>query len=384
MNMNSSLLGSLLGCVLTAVSIGSEPTGYSLPWIAGPLDNLPYVVRGDIQLQDGVLVLAPGGASLRSHGQLDDFELDLQWCCSAEDSGGGSIVVGAQADGHEAAETSGYAIDLAVGSAGRLVHEEELRPGMTVQAGQWNGLRLKVAGNSAELLVNGQSCWKIDDLPRRTGWLEFRSSPEASGHLSLREIRIVEANHRSLFNGTDLSCWEGAGSGASECWDVRDGMLFCTGKRGPWLRSMEEFDDFNLRLEYKLRPGGNSGVYVRVPANGNHHGEGAGIEVQILDDGAERYKSLKPYQYCGSLYAIVAAEPRVSRPAGAWNTLEIDCRQTAYRVVHNGIEVVNATAEQASELARRRVSGYLGLQNHSEEVDFRHLRIGPSMLPPSD
>jgi hypothetical protein len=84
------------------------------------------------------------------------------------------------------------------------------------------------------------------------------------------------------------------------------------------------------------------------------------------------------------LYAIVAAEPRVSRPAGAWNTLEIDCRQTAYRVVHNGIEIINATAEQAPELARRRVSGHLGLQNHSEEVDFRHLRIGPSMLPPVD
>jgi hypothetical protein len=311
---------------------------------------------------------------------LADFELHLQWCSRAE-AHGGSIVFGAQPDEQDEAGVSGTTIDLAPSSAGRLSDPQPLRPGVDVPAGQWNRLQLKVHGNSAELSINDQTCWKIDDLPSRTGWLEFRSGSGEDARLVLREIRVVEPHHRSLFNGVDLSGWETAGKGAEDCWEVRDGILLCTGKRGTWLRSVEQFDDFNLRMEYKLRPGGNSGVYIRVPASGNHHGEGSGIEVQILDDGADRYRNLKPYQYCGSLYAIVPADPRVSRPAGHWNTLEIDCRQMAYRVVHNGVEIINATAEQVPELATRRTDGYLGLQNHSEEVDFRHLRIGPSMLP---
>jgi hypothetical protein len=118
-----------------------------------------------------------------------------------------------------------------------------------------------------------------------------------------------------------------------------------------------------------------------VPEDGNHHGAGAGIEVQILDDAAERYKSLQPYQYTGSLYAIVPADPRVTRPAGEWNTMEIDCRGTAYRVVNNGVVVIQADENTTPELKQRLLEGFLGLQNHSEEVWFRHLRLGPSQQP---
>jgi hypothetical protein len=384
MNISLSLPAILLGCLFSAVSAAAEPAGYHLPWIADRIEDLPYAMQGDVSLQDGVLVLPAGGALLRSHARLADFQLDLQFRTAAEKDGS-RIVFGAQCDGDGGRESSGYAIDLAGATAGRLIDRADPQPGAAVQADQWNTLQLTVAGKTAELLINGQQCWKLEDLPLRTGWLEFRAGPENGAALELREIRIVEPDHRSMFNGTDLSGWEGAGSGEAECWDVRDGLLLCTGKRGPWLRSAEEHGDFNLRLEYKLKPGGNSGVYIRVPPGGNHHGEGAGIEVQILDDAAERYKNLKPYQFSGSLYAIVAADPRVSRPSGQWNTLEIDCNQTAYRVVHNGTEIINATPEQAPELGRRRIAGHLGLQNHNEEVYFRHLRIGPSMaaqLPP--
>src|SRR5204863_509284 len=81
---------------------------------------------------------------------------------------------------------------------------------------------------------------------------------------------------------------------------------------------------------------GNSGVYIRVPEDGKHHGEGAGIEVQVLDDSAERYRQIKPWQYTGSLYAIAPATIHVGKPAGEWNTLEINCRGKAYHVFHNG------------------------------------------------
>jgi hypothetical protein len=142
-----------------------------------------------------------------------------------------------------------------------------------------------------------------------------------------------------------------------------------------------------LELEYKLKEGGNSGVYVRVPADGKHHGDdGAGIEIQILDDNAERYKDLKAYQYSGSLYAITPAEPRVSKPAGEWNRMVVRCRGTNYEVQHNGQQVIKANTEQFPDLAKRNTSGYLGLQNHNEEVRFRNVRVRnlPAEDPPAE
>jgi hypothetical protein len=187
----------------------------------------------------------------------------------------------------------------------------------------------------------------------------------------------LEPGYRPLFDGQSLAGWEGAGQPAEKCWKVEEGLLVCTGEKGPWLRSLEEFDDFNLRLEYRLKAGGNSGVYIRVPESGNHHGDGAGIEVQILDDAAERYRTLKAYQYTGSLYAIAPAKSHVARPVGEWNTLEINCRGLKYHVIHNGVEIIAADETTFPELAGRRTKGHLGLQNHSEEVWFRNVRIGP-------
>jgi hypothetical protein len=185
-----------------------------------------------------------------------------------------------------------------------------------------------------------------------------------------------EVGFKPLFNGRDFDGWEGVTSEASSSWKVDDHMLVCTGHKGTWLRSKQQYDDFNLRLEYKLRPAGNSGVYLHVPADGAHR-EGGGVEVQILDDAAERYKNIEPGQFCGSVYKVAPATRHVSRPAGEWNTLEINCRGTSYRVTHNGVVIVDATDEIFPELKQRFVKGYLGLQNHDEEVWFRSLRIGP-------
>jgi hypothetical protein len=185
-----------------------------------------------------------------------------------------------------------------------------------------------------------------------------------------------EPGFRSLFNGSDLSGWEGVTSEAARSWRVADGAIVCTGEKGTWLRSRQQYSDFNFRFEYKLKPGGNSGIYVRVPADGAHR-EGGGVEVQLLDDAAERYRDIKPGQYSGSVYLVAPATQHVARPAGEWNTMEIDCVGTSYRITHNGVVIVDASAREFPELAQRFTTGYLGLQNHSEEVWFRNLRIGP-------
>jgi hypothetical protein len=188
------------------------------------------------------------------------------------------------------------------------------------------------------------------------------------------------AEFRSLFNGHDLAGWLAVGAGAGEDWLVRDGCLLCQGKHHSWLRSSRQYGDFRLALEYQVAEGANSGVYVHVPADGKHHRDRsslppAGFEIQILDDHASRYAGLKDYQYSASLYDIAGASPRVSKPAGEWNKLEIECVGLHVSVIHNGVRVVDARPERFPLLALRNKQGYLGLQSHNGVVRFRNLQI---------
>lgn len=195
------------------------------------------------------------------------------------------------------------------------------------------------------------------------------------GPFAFRNIRVTELDAKPLFNGTDLTGWEGASSPAETCWKVEDGAIVCTGEKGTWLRSVEQYGDFCLRLEYRVSPGGNSGVYVRVPKDGNHHGKDAGVEIQVLDDHHPKYANLQPYQYTGSVYAVAPAELHVGLPAGEWNRLEINVQGDHYRITHNGVVIVNADAQSHPMLAERLKQGYLGLQNHNTHVAFRNLRL---------
>jgi hypothetical protein len=187
----------------------------------------------------------------------------------------------------------------------------------------------------------------------------------------------------ALFNGRDLAGWIPVGKGAAGDWSVRDGLLVCKGKGHTWLRTARQYGDFHLSLEYQLSPGANSGVYVRVGTDGNHHRETssappAGFEVQILDDRAPRYAGLKDYQFSASLYDIAGASPHVTKPAGEWNALEINCAGMHVTIRHNGVRVVDATPDRYPLLKLRNRSGFLGLQSHNGVVRFRKLRIGPA------
>jgi hypothetical protein len=187
----------------------------------------------------------------------------------------------------------------------------------------------------------------------------------------------LEPGFRSLFNGKDLTGWEGSGKDVEKSWVVIDGTLRCTGKSGPWLRSKEEFGDFELRLEYRVTKEGNSGIYIRVPQSGSHHGKDAGVEVQILDDHSPKFQKLRPDQFAGSMYSVLAGSARVAKPTGEWNTLTIRCEGTKYQVIHNGTKIIDTDPTATPELGKRRVSGFLGIQNHNKEVWYRNIRIQP-------
>jgi hypothetical protein len=183
-----------------------------------------------------------------------------------------------------------------------------------------------------------------------------------------------------LFNGKDLSGWKQHDS-KPDNWSVEDGLLVCAGKGGGWLGTVRDYDNFVLRLEYRLTSGGNSGVYLRAPEKGWI--SRVGMEIQILDDNHPRYAHLDFYQYTGSIYHVVAPKQRAGKPAGQWNTLEIRAEGRQIVVILNGKKIVDADLDRCLKdpaVAREhtglaRATGRIGLQSHSERIEFRRLRI---------
>ena len=364
---------------VAAAAAAEEPTGVRYKLFNG--ENLDgWRVTGcQAGVEDGLLVIQEGDGLVRSDHQYRDFVLELDWRPRREEKWDSGIYIRSELPPEGKPWPKRYQINLKQGDEGNLIGVPEAKSSGLIKPGQWNHFKLTAIGPRAELEINGQPAWKTDQLEAGSGYIAIQVETPGGGQFEFRDMFVTELGYQPLFNGTDLAGWEGAGAEAEKCWKVADGLLMCTGEKGPWLRSKEQFGDFNLRLQYKLLPGGNSGLYVRVPEDGNHHGAGAGVEVQILDDSAERYAKLEDYQYCGSVYKIAPANEHVGLPPERWNTMEIDCAGPSYRVTHNGVVIVDATVEQFPELAERRLEGFLGLQNHSEEVRFRNLRIGSAM-----
>jgi hypothetical protein len=176
---------------------------------------------------------------------------------------------------------------------------------------------------------------------------------------------------------TGLIGWQQIG-GQQGCWHFDKGILYPEGEGGGWLSTTRPYDDFVLSLEFRVPPGGNSGVFLRAPQEGDP--AYTGLEIQILDDYAEQWRDLQPYQYTGSIYDVQAPSERASRPAGQWQKMVIVARGPRIGVLLNGLQVIDTDLtyyphklETHPGLQRER--GYIGLQSHSGRVEFRKIGI---------
>jgi hypothetical protein len=177
-----------------------------------------------------------------------------------------------------------------------------------------------------------------------------------------------------LFNGQNLDGWEGSLDG----YQAEDGRLVCT-KVGGNLYTSETYSDFVMAFQFKLSPGANNGLGVRTPRQGNP--AYVGMELQILDNPAEIYADLRPYQYHGSIYGVVAAERGHLKPTGEWNTQYVICVGPMIKVVLNGALIVDADLREDRPVDSRehpglqRREGHLAFCGHGSRVEFRDLRI---------
>jgi len=189
-----------------------------------------------------------------------------------------------------------------------------------------------------------------------------------------------EADFTPLFDGKTLAGWIGEGTKhftvESETMACQQG---CQGK----LLTEREYSDFVLRFEFKLTSGANNGLAIRAPQEGD--AAYAGIELQILDNSAEKYENLKDFQFHGSAYGIAAAKRGALKPVGEWNQQEVRCVGRTIKVTLNGQEILdidlekvapqNKTIDKKNHPGILRAQGHVGFLCHNDPVTFRNVRI---------
>ncbi|QDT10127.1 3-keto-disaccharide hydrolase [Planctomycetes bacterium K23_9] len=175
----------------------------------------------------------------------------------------------------------------------------------------------------------------------------------------------------SLFSGQDLDGWKHSGN-----WRVEDGVITRSGKGDSLVYEAAKVpDDFELRFDWKVGQGSNSGLYYRPTQ----------YEYQILDNGVHR-DGKNPRSSAASLYFCMQPSEDATRPVGQWNEGRVVCKGSVIQHWLNGKKVVGfdyndpkwrfnveMLKQRGGDLEAR--GAHIKLQDHGDPVWFRNIRI---------
>ena len=201
----------------------------------------------------------------------------------------------------------------------------------------------------------------------------------ASG--SSTQVAISDSDFVSLFNGKTLSGWKLVGQKGAGYY-VQDGDIVCPEGGGGNLFSEKQYEDFILRFEFKLEHGSNNGLAIRSPLKAGTDIAYDGMELQIIDNSAERYQNILPWQKHGSLYHVFPAKTGFLLPVGKWNYQEVTVSGRNVRVILNSHMILDIDLDSIKDPntlrqhpGLKRTTGHIGFLGHNEPIRFRNVKI---------
>ncbi|HEV3418516.1 MAG TPA: DUF1080 domain-containing protein [Pirellulales bacterium] len=201
------------------------------------------------------------------------------------------------------------------------------------------------------------------------------------------------AGWKLLFDGKTLAGWHSFKKKTTMPeWSVEHGVMTLTpiqGKRNPGLVTDDAFKNFELSIEWKISPGGNSGVFYRVDeSETGDELNWTGIECQVLDDSKYAAAKVISKYSSGAAYDMYPPRKDATKPVGQWNQLHIIV--SGNRVEHwlNGEKIVDYDILSDDWLKRyegskfnshpkygRIAAGHIALQEHGSAVEYRNVKI---------
>lgn len=254
-----------------------------------------------------------------------------------------------------------------------------------LQAGHVVYLRMNrgLPAASGRQLWSTEAWYTLNQIPR-----ERRGTPGPVVAPNTLTEDEQKQGFQLIFDGKTTNGFRGFRQQAMpSIWQVVDGELRrMPGNYGGDIVTTEQFDNFELRLEWKVAPGGNSGIFYRVSEDQEVVWY-TGPEYQVLDDDLHP-DGRSTLTSASSLYGIMARSADIVRPAGQWNEAKIIVNGTHVEHWLNNVKVVELTlgsAEWNDLVAKAKFAtkptygkmpkGHLAFQDHGDPVAFRSIRI---------
>lgn len=196
-----------------------------------------------------------------------------------------------------------------------------------------------------------------------------------------------------LFDGTSTNGWHSFNkSELGSAWSADNGTLHYNRdtetKGGGDATTAEEYENFDLKLDWKISPKGNSGILFLVQEEPKYeYSYFTGPEMQVLDNNGHPDGKIIKHR-AGDLYDLITAKPENVKPVGQWNSIEIKLQKGKLEFWQNGVKVVSTTLWDANwdkmvagskfhELAdfAKSKKGHISLQDHHSEVWYKNIKI---------
>ncbi len=218
---------------------------------------------------------------------------------------------------------------------------------------------------------------------------------------SLNKLTALEKNDgwELLFNGREFTGWRQCnGTEMPKNWVVERGAMKVftaegkkpgEGSNGDIIYGVKKYKNFELTIDWKASDMANSGIFYNVREVPGQPIYYAAPEVQVLDN-VNATDNKIPSHLAGSLYDMIAADPKTVHPAGEWNTIVIKMVDGKVTHTQNGVKVCEYelwTPEWDAMVANSKFKtfpgftegiskeGYIGLQDHGYPVWFRNIKI---------
>ncbi len=356
--------------------------------------------KNDWIVKDGLLIFTGHGDNLATTEMYGDMEMFVDWKITEKGDAGIYLRGSPQV---QIWDTSRREVGAQVGSGGLYNNQANPSKPLVVAdnaIGEWNTFHIIMKADKVTVYLNGilvtdnttlENYWdrKQPIFPKEQIELQAHGTYVAYRNIYLKKLdksssfqlseEEKQEGYTLLFDGTNMDQWVGNKAG----YLLEEGAIVVHPElSGGNLYTKNEYADFTYRFEFQLTPGANNGIGIRTPMDGD--AAYVGMEIQLLDNEADKYKNLQPYQYHGSVYGVIPAKRGFLKPTGEWNKEEIEIKGNKIKVTLNGVIIlegdiaeasINGTMDHKEHPGLKNKRGHIAFLGHGDVVRFRNIRI---------
>jgi len=384
-------------------------------WMALPKNKLGEKLQASLEdirkhwrVENGILINDGKGLYLSTRKNFGDFELLVEYKTVPRADSGIYLRGIPQVQIWDYTDQKKFKLGADKGSGGLWNNTKHLKGKFPLVPadkpfGEWNQFRIIMVGERVTVYFNGKlvvdHCLMDNffnekkkgpnlPIPRRGPiQLQTHGGKICWRNIFIREIGPEEANailasknsegFKKIFDGKSFHGW----TGATNNYEIVDQAIRCQKGKGGTVYYTRPYTNFAARLEIQIPPGGNNGLAIRYPGQGDPAYKGM-CELQVLDNTAPQYAHLDPRQYHGSAYGMVAAHRGYLRKPGTWNFEEVTVKGSSITVELNGTVILDTDLSTVTEFMKNKphpgknlTSGFFGFAGHKSPVAFRNICI---------